>query len=334
MKRDRRTKKNDTIDFKILEALLVESRMSFTDLAKLCGVSVTAIIRRYERLKKTGIICHEQMHLNPVSLGYECIAELGLMTDLADKAKVLGLLKAKSAVKIWDSLGKYSMYGLLYVHKLSELSEAVQRVDFKPYVKEVDVLIFADPWDSHWHPENLIVNPSERKKHKPKPQKNPVQAPVTNISIDEIDKCIIKILMENSRATFKEIAQKTSISINNVIQRYQSLREKHVLNLSAISVDLSKLGYNAIMDCYIKVENRGTLPEVEAQVLQIPNAIFCAKFVGGAYDLRVAVILQDFEDAFRNKKQIQTISNIKTAEFYLHEITGPWPNNSVVTDLI
>jgi Lrp/AsnC family leucine-responsive transcriptional regulator len=247
------------------------------------------------------------------------------MTDLSDKDKVLEVLSTEPAVRTRDSLGKYSIYGLLFVHKLKELSEAVQRIDFKPYVKHMDVLIFADPWNSQWHPENLVVNPSEREKITPKPTKSP--APFENVSIDETDKCIIRILMENSRTTFKEIAEKTNISINNVIQRYQYLREKNVLNLSTISVDLFKLGYNAIMDSYIKVENRGTLHEVETQLLQIPNAIFCAKFVGGAYDLRVAVILQDFKDAFRCKKQIQSIKNIKVAEFYLHELVDPWPTN-------
>jgi DNA-binding Lrp family transcriptional regulator len=311
---------------------LLESRTSFTDLAKLCGVSVTAVIRRYGRLKKTGIICGEQMHLNPLSVGYECLAEIGIMTDLSDKDKVLEYLSTKPAVRIRGSLGKYSTYGLLFVHKLKELSEAVQRVDFKPYVKQVDVLLFADPWNSQWHPENLVVNPSEREKITPKPTRPPI--PFENVSLDETDKCIVRVLMRNSRATFKEIAKKANISINNVIQRYQFLREKNVLNLSTISVDLFKLGYNAIMDSYIKLENRGTLPEVEAQLLQIPNTIFCAKFVGGAYDLRVAVILQDFADIFRYKKQIQSIRNIKEAEFYLHELFEPWPTNMVLRDLL
>lgn len=331
-KEGQQTKKNDTIDFKILEALLVESRTSFTDLAKLCGVSVTAVIRRYERLKKAGIICQEQMHLNPLSVGYECVAEVGLITDLADKAKVLDTLRAKPTVKIWDALGKYSIYGLLFVHKLNELSEAIQHIDFKPYVKEVDVLISDEPWKSRWHPENLLVDPSQREKTMQKPEKPP--AAFINITLDETDKQIIRMLMKNSRTTFKEIAEKTNTSINNVIQRYQSLREKNIINLSTISVNLLKLGYNAIMDTYIKVENRGTLTEVEKQLLQVPNAIFCAKFVGGAYDLRVATILRDFEDAFSCEKQVQKIRNIKTAEFYLHEIPNPWPNNNVLTDLI
>ena len=144
------------------------------------------------------------------------------------------------------------------------------------------------------------------------------------MTLDETDKCIMKMLMENSRISFKNIAEKIKISTKTVIQRYQFLREKNVLNLSTISVDLFKIGYNAILDIYINVDNRGTLNEIETQLLQTPNLVFCAKFVGGVYDLRVAIILSNFEDVFRLKKQINSIKNIRKTEFYLHEIAGPW----------
>ena len=129
-------------------------------------------------------------------------------------------------------------------------------------------------------------------------------------------------------------AKKLGISTNNVIQRYQRLREKNVLNLSSISLNLHKLGYKATTDSYIKVEHRGNLPEVEAQLLQIPNASFCAKFVGGAYDLRVAVNMTDFTDVFRLKNRIRAIKNIKAAEFYLAELPPYWPNDFMGGTLI
>jgi DNA-binding Lrp family transcriptional regulator len=271
------------------------------------------------------------MYLNPLSVGYESIAEIGIMTDLADQEKVGKFLRTNPHVKIAGSLGKYSIYALVVAQKLNELNETVQQIDLKPYVKSLDVLIFADLWNNPWHPENLLVKPSEQKnlitpkKSKPK---------FEQLNLDETDKRIAKMLMENSRMPFKVIAEKLGISTNNVIQRYQFLKEKNVLNLSSISLNLHKLGYKATADSYIKVENRGNLPEVEAQLLQIPNASFCAKFVGGAYDLRVAINVTDFADVFRLKKQISAIKNIKAAEFYLAEIPDYWPNDFMGGTLI
>lgn len=329
-----RTKKIDETDCRIIEALLIESRTSFTDLSKICNVSVTSVIRRYERLRKTGFICAETMHLCPPSVGYECLAEIGITTDLADRAKTLELLKNKPLKTTGDkSLGKYIIYGQLAARNLEELTEALQRIDIKPYVKSLDVLIYTDLWNNPWHPENIVVSPFEMdKKNITRPKKTKTQ--FADTGIDDIDKQIAKILMKNSRTTFKKISEEINTSINSVIQRYQSLRENNVLNLSTISIDLYKLGYKAIVDSYIKVENRGVLPKVETQLLQIPNASFCGKFVGGAYDLRVAVIIKDFNDFFRVKNKVQTIENIKTAEFYLNDLKGPWPTDFLSKTLL
>jgi DNA-binding Lrp family transcriptional regulator len=270
-------------------------------------------------------------------MGYESVAEVGILTGLENQKKVAEMLKANSSVKILtigtDAVGKYDAYCLLMARKLNELTELVRRIDIKPYVKSLDVLIFADLWDNPWHPENMVVNPSaygdqisivnrSRKKIEPVLLEN------------DIDKIIAKTLMENSRTAFKDIAAKLKISTATVIQRYRFLREKNVLNLSSITVDLCKLGYQAIVDSYIKVENRGNLHEVKAQLLQMPNVTFCAEFVAGAYDIRAAVIALDFRDIFNLKKRIYAIKNIKSAEFYLHEIPIPWLDDFMGQSLI
>jgi len=273
------------------------------------------------------------MHVNPVSFGYEGMAEIGIITDLTDKDKVAESLRTNPRVRIIpSSLGKYTMYGLVMAEKLDELTETVQRIDVKPYVKSLDLLIFADLWDNPWHPENLVVKPSERKnlmtrRNRLKPKFEPV-------TLDETDKHIAKMLMKNSRVAFKEIAEKLEISTKTVIQRYKFLREKNVLNLSTISVDLFKIGYNAISDSFIKVDHRGNLSKVKTRLLQIPNLIFCAEFIGGTCDLRTATIVANFQDVFRLKEQVGSIGNIMNAEFYLHEIPGPWPDDFMGRSLL
>ena len=123
----KKTKQIDETDSKILDTLLKESRTSFTELAKICGISITAIIRRYNRLKKTGIICAKNMYLNPLSVGYESIAEIGIMTDLADKEKVAQALSNIHSERITtfnaSSLGKYNIYGRLKARKLDEFHD-------------------------------------------------------------------------------------------------------------------------------------------------------------------------------------------------------------------
>ena len=313
---------------------MLESRTSFTELAKLCGISVTAIIRRYSRLKKTGTIIGEHMYLNPLSVGYESIAEVGItLTNLADREKVIERLRTKRHVIIpGPALGKYDIYGILLARKINELSEIVQSIDIKPCIKNLDVLIFADLWRSPWHPENLIIKLPEQKNMIPRT--NTSRMKFEQVPLEDTDIRILKALMENSRVGFNEIAEKLKISSANVIKRYHFLREKNVLNLSSVTLDLSKLGYNAIVDIYIKVENRSTMHEVESQLLQIPNLTFCAKYVGGAYDMRIAVIISDLNDFFGLRTRVYSIKSIQRAEFYLFGPTPPWPYDYISQTLI
>ena len=321
----KKTRQIDKIDSKLLSALLAESRASFTKLAEICGVSVTAVIRRYNRLKKTGTILGEHMYFNPLSVGYEAIAEIGIMTDLADREKAMHMLITQRAIRLASSVGKYDIYGLLMTKNLNDLDNLVRRIDIKPFVKSLDILLFAEMWANPWHPENIAVKASDRETFAPQSRK-PISK-FESISLDKNDILIAEMLMNNSRIAFKDIAEKVNISTKNVIQRYHILREKKALNLSTISLDIFKLGYRAILDVYLKVEHRGTLPEFEANLLQIPNSTFCAKLVGGAYDLRAAFIVATFDDVFRLRTQISSLKNIRTAEYYLHEIPGPWPND-------
>jgi DNA-binding Lrp family transcriptional regulator len=77
-------------------------------LARICGVSSTAAIRRYSRLRENGVIVGEHMHLNPLSLGYDSIAEVGILTDLENLTKVADMLKTKLSIRLVNSaLGKY-----------------------------------------------------------------------------------------------------------------------------------------------------------------------------------------------------------------------------------
>ncbi len=298
--------------------------MSFKDLAEKCGISSTAIIRRYSRLREEGIILGHQMHLNPLSVGYESIAEAGILTDLLDREKVKEALEQKG--NFWAgpiSLGKYDIYGNLFAKKIQDLNELIQRIDVKPYVKSLDVLIFSDLWNSPWHPENLLVKPDEKLDASSRLDK--VRKENEPVAMDETDVYVIRALNNDSRMSFKEIASNLNAAVSSIIQRYHALKEQNVWTLSTLKIDMFKLGYKANADIYIRVTHRSALPDIETQLLEIPNLTFIAKFVGGAYDLRVAVVISDFEDFFDLKERILAIPNIGKAEFYLFRIKAGYP---------
>jgi len=278
-------------------------------------------LKRYNRLKKDGIIVGEFMHLNPLSFGYESFAEIGFLTDLAYRKHAIELIRNKPFVRLVPAIGKYDIRGQVIAKKLSDLSILVQRVDIKPYIDSVEVLLFSDLNNSPWYPENLILKPEEREHKLVTAVKQKKFEPV---ELDEKDIGLVKALTKDSRTPFKDIANMLGISTANVIRRYRRLREKNVLNLSSICVDPLKLGYQAIADSYIKIKNKEHLSEVEQQLLQIPNVTFCAKFIGGIYDIRVAGPIANIDDFIHFRTSITSINNIKHAEVYLSVQAHSW----------
>jgi Lrp/AsnC family transcriptional regulator for asnA, asnC and gidA len=222
--------KIDETSAKILKTLLRESRTSFTEIAKDCKISVGAVRMRYKRLWKEGVIKGEVMLVNPHSLGYKCISDLGITTTVENEKEVMKFLTSKPYIsQIAGPLGKYNIWAKVALHDTQDLSKILEDIETNPYIKHVNALIWVEAINIEY-PENLVINSLttiNRQKHTSNEQ-NPAQriptnnAEETRIRIDETDRKIATILSQNSRTPFRNIAQQLNVSTKNVIQRYKT----------------------------------------------------------------------------------------------------------------
>jgi len=318
--------KIDEIDAKILRILLLESRTSFTAIADECKITVTAVRMRYKRLWRDGVINGEKMLLNPHCLGYRHIVDLGIINAVEDEKEVAKFLESKPYIsEVVGPLGKYNFYGKVALRDLNKLGEIIEELESNNNIKYVDALIWAEAVNLEY-PQNLIIKPLNRENER----KNNNTHALTNhdltpLEIDEIDRKIAKILSENSRTPFKKIAKELDISSKTVIQRYKKLRE-NLLTLSTITLNLNKLGYNALANLYLKVTNRSKMSDICSQLLQIPNLIVIIRLIG-SYDLYAAIVLEDFDKMFEANEKIRRISGIETTEVILTPMPPSWPLN-------
>ena len=65
-------------------------------------------------------------------------------------------------------------------------------------------------------------------------------------SLDEMDKKILKILEEDGRKPFTEIAEKLKVSESTIRKRVQALQKKGVIKKFTVKVDPSKMGVKTI----------------------------------------------------------------------------------------
>ena len=318
--------KIDEIDAKILKILLLESRTSFTAIAKECKITVTAVRMRYKRLWRDGVINGEKMLVNPHCLGYQHIADLGMVIAAENREEVKKFLESRPYIgELIGPLGPYRFWGKVALRDLNKLHDIIEDLESNGNIKHVDALIWAEAVNVEY-PQNLIIKPLDC----PDTQKIIEQPALTNhnyalLDLDDVDKRIATILSQNSRTPFKKIAAQLQISSKTVIQRYKKLRE-NLLTLSTVTINLNKLGYKALGNLFIKVSNRSKMPEICSQLLQIPNMIVIIREMG-AYDLYCAVVLEDFEKLFEVYEKIIKIVGIEMAEVYLTRVPLAWPLN-------
>jgi Lrp/AsnC family transcriptional regulator, regulator for asnA, asnC and gidA len=319
-------KKIDQIDVRIIKILLMNSRTSFTDIAKECKITIGAVRMRYKNMIKAGIIKGQIMQVNPHSLGYKCITDIGIITAIENESEVKEYLKSRPYVLHTMYLfGKYNFAVKVALKDLRDLTKVIEDLESNIYIKHVDAMIWAEA-NNMDHTENLALQPTPTIEEGSILLKK-VQ-PINNeeVAIDEKDRQIVKILSANARIPFKKIAEQLGISTKNVIQRFKKL-EGNLLGLSSITLDLNKLGYNAMAHTFITVSNRSKMQEVYSQILNMPNTVVIIRFVGGKYDLMTFTALEDFNAEFKLREDLRKIQNIEKFDIYLSPLLRPQPLN-------
>ena len=95
------------------------------------------------------------------------------------------------------------------------------------------------------------------------------------IELDETDVKILKLLLSNSRLSFREIARHLNLSVGTVISRIKSMENERIIKGYAAIVDHEKLGYELTAVIEITV-SKGKLLEVEKEVAKLKNV--CAVY--------------------------------------------------------
>jgi len=75
-----------------------------------------------------------------------------------------------------------------------------------------------------------------------------------NAEIDEVDQKILKLLQEDARLPFLEIAKKLKLSESTIRKRIQALKERGVIKRFTIEIDPAKIGLNTVAIVGIDVD--------------------------------------------------------------------------------
>ena len=133
--------------------------------------------------------------------------------------------------------------------------------------------------------------------------------------IDEIDLKIIKILNEDGRTPFSQIAQRLGVSTGMIRQRYQRLVQDGVLQVVAVTNPLL-MGFTTMAQIGVKVDV-GRLQEIADQIASFEEVIYLV-LLTGSYDLHIEIVCRDMThllDFLTNK--LYSVEGIKDSETFI-----------------
>ncbi len=136
---------------------------------------------------------------------------------------------------------------------------------------------------------------------------------------DGLDRKILRILMQNARAPFVEVAKQCQVSGAAIHQRVRRMIASGIITGSQYTINPKKLGYYtcAFIGMQVNLVSTRTHNEVFEKIRQIPEIVEC-HHISGKYSLLAKIYTKDNEglkDVIVEK--IQVIPEIIATETFI-----------------
>jgi len=109
--------------------------------------------------------------------------------------------------------------------------------------------------------------------------------------MDELDKKIIRLLNENARKSYREMARKLNISLSTISNRIKKLEDVKIIEYYIPVVNQEKLGYTLTAIINLKI-SRGKLIEVQERISK-DQRVRAVYDITGEWD---SVLIANFKD--------------------------------------
>lgn len=127
------------------------------------------------------------------------------------------------------------------------------------------------------------------------------------MQLEEKDRKILNILVDDSRLSLRQIAKKAGMSVATAMHRIKKLEEEGIIEKYSAKIDYEKTGYDIEVIIEIRI-SKGKLMDVEKKIAANPN-VFAVYDVIGAFD---AVVLA----RFKTRRQMDYfLKKLQTYEF-------------------
>ena len=135
----------DEKDMKIINLLLENGRISYSEIAKAIGLSDVAVIKRIRKLEQMGIIRKYTILIDPKKLGYKVVSITGIDVEPEYIFNILNILKEKDYVKyLAITSGDHSIIAIIWAKDSDDVAKIHGEIAKMDGVKRVCPAIILD----------------------------------------------------------------------------------------------------------------------------------------------------------------------------------------------
>ncbi len=113
--------------------------------------------------------------------------------------------------------------------------------------------------------------------------------------LDELDRKILRMIAENARIAFLEVARECNVSGAAIHQRIQKLTRVGVIKGTQFQFDPEKMGYETCAYIGLFLKDPGSFDDVVEKLEKIPQVVECHYTTGG-YDLFIKLYAKNNHD--------------------------------------
>lgn len=144
------------------------------------------------------------------------------------------------------------------------------------------------------------------------------------ITLDTIDRTIIKLLQEDAKLNVKEIAARLNMSKTPIYERIKRMEKDGLISKYVAIIDKKKLSNSMVVFCSVSldVQKLEELNHFNEAIENIPEVVECY-LMGGVFDYMLKVIVKDL-DAYHkfSSEKLAALPNINQIKslFVLNEV--------------
>ena len=140
---------------------------------------------------------------------------------------------------------------------------------------------------------------------------------MSNITIDGIDKIILRSLIKDARTPVLEISRNVGISGAAIHQRLRKLEKSGLISGSKFVINPKAMGYKTMAFVGVFLEKAKNNSDAVRQLKRIPEVLEC-HYTTGEWSILIKVLCKDNEHLMSVlNKNIQGISGVSRTETFI-----------------